>query len=315
MRRGTQDGGADGLRDVRYPRRLDDATRLPGVHCLAQWLVVVRFEAACLAVRLADFPDVDFPAILGAENCRSVSCVLLILRKIEMSLSEQYDSFYKSELVKESFRKIELRGWPRNRVEAILHDAGSGDTVLDVGCGNGHLLYQLADRYRNLVGLEYSAHRLEHAKLNLPKDRFTPVLGSAEDMSELATGSIDCIVSADTIEHIPDVYRAADELFRVLKAGGKLVMNTPNIAFLKKRVLLMLGRFPSTSQPNEGLGNDILFDGGHLHYFTYRSLSLLLERVGFEIEKRVGYGALGRVHDIYPPLLSGGVQLVASKSR
>ncbi len=232
-----------------------------------------------------------------------------------MSLSEQYDSFYKSELVKETFQKIKLDGWPRNRVEAILHDAGSGGSVLDVGCGNGHLLYQLTDRYQNLIGLEYSAHRLEHAKLNLPHDRFTPVLGSAEDMSELVSDSIDCIVSADTIEHIPDVYQAASELFRVLKPGGKMVMNTPNIAFIKKRVLLTLGRFPSTSQPNEGLGNDILFDGGHLHYFTYRSLSLLLERAGFVVEKRVGYGKLGRVHDVYPPLLSGGVQLVASKPR
>lgn len=230
-----------------------------------------------------------------------------------MSLSEQYDSFYKSELIKETFEKIELTGWPRNRVEAILHSAGSGDTVLDVGCGNGHLLHQLADRYRKLVGLEYSAHRLDHAKLNLPVDRFVPVLGSAEHMAELTSGSIDCIVSADTIEHVPDVYQAAAELFRVLKPGGKLVINTPNIAFIKKRALLLLGRFPSTSQPNEGLGSDILFDGGHLHYFTFRSLSLLLERAGFVIEQRVGYGALGRIHDFYPPLLSGGVQLVARK--
>jgi len=230
-----------------------------------------------------------------------------------MSLSEQYDSFYKSELIKENFERIKPGSWPRNRVEAILHDAGSGDTVLDVGCGNGHLLYQLTDRYQNLVGLEYSAHRLEHAKLNLPAERFTPVLGSAEHMSELASDSIDCIVSADTIEHIPDVYKAASEMFRVLNPGGKIVINTPNIAFIKKRALLLLGRFPSTSQPNEGLGNDILFDGGHLHYFTYRSLSLLLERAGFAIEKRVGYGAWGRIHDLYPPLLSGGVQLVARK--
>lgn len=230
-----------------------------------------------------------------------------------MSLSEQYDSFYKTALVKEKLAEIHLHGWPKNRVEAILYSAGSGDTLLDVGCGNGYLLYQLRNRFKKLVGLEYSAHRLEQAKLNLADDAFVPVLGSAEDMSEIASDSIDCVVSADTIEHVPDVYPATSELFRVLCPGGLLVINTPNIAFVKKRLMLLLGRFPSTSQPNEGLGSDILFDGGHLHYFTFRSLSLVLERAGFVIEQAIGYGKLGRVHNIYPPLASGGVQLVARK--
>lgn len=237
-----------------------------------------------------------------------------LLGEVILSLSKQYDSFYKSSQIKETLPEVALSGWPKNRVEAILHSVGGGDSVLDVGCGNGHLLYQLRNRFSRLVGLEYSPHRLEQAKLNLAEFPFEPVLGSAEDMSTIDSTSIDCVVSADTIEHIPDVYVAANELFRVLRPGGLLVINTPNIAFIKKRIMLLLGRFPSTSQPNEGLGSDILFDGGHLHYFTYRSLSLLLEKSGFIIEGFVGYGKLGRIHDLHPPLLSGGVQLVARKS-
>ncbi len=89
-------------------------------------------------------------------------------------------------------------------------------------------------------------------------------------MTEIASNSIDCVVCVDTIEHVPDVYAAAAELRRVPKPGGRLVINTPNVAFGKRRLLSLLGRFPSTSQPNEGLGSDVLFDGGHLHYFTYR---------------------------------------------
>ena len=230
-----------------------------------------------------------------------------------MGLSKQYDSFYKSALVKEALPSFQLHGWPKNRVEAVMHSVDGGDSVLDVGCGNGLLLYQLRNQFKNLVGLEYSAHRLEQAKLNLSDNNFLPVLGSAEDMNEIISGSIDCVVSADTIEHIPDVYPASVELFRVLRPGGTLVINTPNIAFIKKRAVLLMGRFPSTSQPNEGLGSDILFDGGHLHYFTFRSLSLLLERSGFTIERSIGFGKLGRIHNIYPPLMSGGVQLVARK--
>lgn len=230
-----------------------------------------------------------------------------------MSLSKQYDAFYQTSQCKVDLPVVQLYGWPKNRVEAILHSAGDGASVLDVGCGDGFLLFQLKARFDILYGLEYSPRRLEQARHNLSELQFVPLLGSAEDMKDIASDSIDCIVSADTIEHIPDVYASCAEIFRVLKPGGKLVMNTPNIAFLKKRLLLLAGRFPSTSQKNEGLGSDILFDGGHLHYFTYRSLRLVLERAGFKMEQSIGYGRLGKFHHLYPPLLSGGVQWVARK--
>ena len=230
-----------------------------------------------------------------------------------MSLSDRYDTFYQSSLEREIFVDERVAAWPRNRVAAIVAYAGEGGSVLDAGCGSGQLLFHLRHRFEKLIGLEYSGQRLAQAKVNLAELPFVGVQGSMEAMSEIETGSVDCVVSADTIEHVPDVYPAAGELFRVLRPGGRLVINTPNIAFIKKRALLLLGRFPSTSQSNEGFGSDVLFDGGHLHYFTFRSLALLLTRAGFKIEARVGYGRFGRLHDLYPPLLSGGVQLVACK--
>jgi SAM-dependent methyltransferase len=231
--------------------------------------------------------------------------------KATMSLSEKYDRFYGQVDGTRSFADVIVRGWPRDRVQAIIAHAGSGGAVLDVGCGDGHLLYQLRSRFTRLVGLEYSAGRLAEARRNLHTLPFEGHLGSAESMKGIADGSIDCVVSADTIEHVPDVYAAAGEIFRVLKPGGRLVINTPNIAFIKKRALLLLGKFPSTSQPNEGLGSDVLFDGGHLHYFTFRSLRLLLLRAGFRTQGQIGYGKFGFVHHLHPPLLSGGVQLIA----
>ena len=142
---------------------------------------------------------------------------------------------------------------------------------------------------------------------------FLALVGSAEDMSQIESNSVNTIVSADTIEHIPDVYAATEEMFRVLKPGGDLIINTPNIGFIKKRFLLLLGFFPSTSEPNEGIGNDALFDGGHLHYFTYRSLRLVLERAGFVMVKKTAYGKFGLIQNIYPELLSSGLQWHAKK--
>lgn len=229
-----------------------------------------------------------------------------------MTLIEKYNDFYADD-PKHKIVELSISGWPRSREEAIVAVPGTGQTVLDVGCGDGSLLYQFRHRYALLVGLEISPARLSQARRNLASENFRPILASAEEMREIASESIDRIISADAIEHIPDVYAATSEMYRVMKEGGTLVMNTPNVAYIKRRALLLCGRFPSTSQPNEGLGSDILFDGGHLHYFTFRSLELLLRKAGFHILQRVGYGRFGHLHRLWPGLTSVGVQLVAVK--
>ncbi len=230
-----------------------------------------------------------------------------------MSLDQKYDRMYGTATISDEHTDADPRSWPRERVAAILKDAPPTYCVLNVVCGDGRLLLRLRDRFRQFVGLEYSRSRLDQSCANLSSLPFQPVLGSAEDMSGIPAQSIDVIVSADVIEHVPDVYRAAEEMLRVLKPGGVAVINTPNVAFIKKRLLLAAGRFPSTSQPNEGLGSDILFDGGHLHYFTFRSLSLLLVKAGFDIVRHTGFGVLGPASRLWPGLLSSGVQVVARR--
>lgn len=229
-------------------------------------------------------------------------------------MHEKYDAFYAGSNGKEQFTDIVLSGYPRNRTEAILYAGGQGDKILDIGCGSGLLLFQFRKAFKVLVGVEYSKFRLDQAKINLQGENFVAINGSAEDLGMIASNTIDQIISSDTIEHIPDVYRAVKEMYRVLKPGGRLVVNTPNIAFIKKRALLLVGRFPSTSQPNEGVTDDLLYDGGHLHYFTFRSLSLILSRAGFCNLRKMGYGNLGFLCRVWPTLWSGGVQVIADKS-
>jgi hypothetical protein len=39
-----------------------------------------------------------------------------------------------------------------------------------------------------------------------------------------------------------------------------------------------------------------LFDGGHLHYFTFRSLRIALQKAGFAALRQIGYGRFGYLH-------------------
>jgi ubiquinone/menaquinone biosynthesis C-methylase UbiE len=59
-----------------------------------------------------------------------------------MNLNEKYDKFYYSSLTKEQLPEILVKGWPEDRFQAIVAMDGQGENILDVGCGNGYLLYQ-----------------------------------------------------------------------------------------------------------------------------------------------------------------------------
>jgi SAM-dependent methyltransferase len=79
------------------------------------------------------------------------------------------------------------------------------------------------------------------------------------------------------IEHLNDPASFVKEVFRILAPEGRFMVTTPNIDGLQSR--LLKGRWRSA-----------IFD--HLYLFSIRTLSALLEKTGFSIEKTVTWGGL-----------------------
>jgi len=86
----------------------------------------------------------------------------------------------------------------------------AGDRVLDIGCGKGFLLYDLAQTVPGLevVGIDISRYALEHAK---PEIRHCLVEGTAADLP-FPDGSFDLVLSINTLHNLP-----CDELDRALR--------------------------------------------------------------------------------------------------
>ena len=99
------------------------------------------------------------------------------------------------------------------------------------------------------------------------------------------------------IEHLFDPLRAMQRVRRWLRPGGFAFVDTPNIAKWTRRAKLLCGRFPATASQSEGLvtyegGPTDLYDEGHLHYFTFASLTrMLTQRCGFSRVERVSYAS------------------------
>src|SRR5258706_16079499 len=86
----------------------------------------------------------------------------------------------------------------------------------------------------------------------------------------------DVITCLDVIEHVKDPRILLEKINTVLKKEGILIISTPNIRFsdhLSK--LLFHGVFPKTSI------SEAEYDGGHIHFFTYKDMYILLKNKNF----------------------------------
>ena len=100
----------------------------------------------------------------------------------------------------------------------------SFETVLDVGCGTGTLLYQILDHKPQVIatGLDFSPKMLEIAREKLPK-RVELTEGDAEELPYKAKG-FDVVVASDILRYTTDPEKVIKEMYRVLKIGGKIIL-------------------------------------------------------------------------------------------
>jgi 2-polyprenyl-3-methyl-5-hydroxy-6-metoxy-1,4-benzoquinol methylase len=103
----------------------------------------------------------------------------------------------------------------------------TGRLVLDLSCGTGYGSDYLGSHAGRIVGIDCAIEVVARSRARYPRANVSFV---AMDGCSLAfqDESFDCIVSQDTIEHIEDDRRFVEELARVLKPTGTLVLFTPH---------------------------------------------------------------------------------------
>ncbi len=99
------------------------------------------------------------------------------------------------------------------------------DTVLDVGCGTGSLLYEILDHKPQVktVGIDFSEEMLKVARNKLPK-RVELIKADIEAIP-IENKRFDLVVATDILRYCSNPQVVAREMYRVLKVGGKIILS------------------------------------------------------------------------------------------
>ncbi|MFI6655956.1 methyltransferase domain-containing protein [Streptomyces sp. NPDC050523] len=181
-------------------------------------------------------------------------------------------------------------GTPRSLRQARMLAAalgpatGSPCTVLDIGCGDGTAAATAAPLLHGhrIVGVDWSQDALSRARAHLTYAIRGELTGGG---LPFRSGCADAVLFSEVVEHLVDPDSALDEIRRVLRPGGHLMLSTPNLAAWYNRALLLAGVQPVFSEVSLRAihgrpGREVV---GHLRLYTARALREFVTASGFEV--------------------------------
>jgi 2-polyprenyl-3-methyl-5-hydroxy-6-metoxy-1,4-benzoquinol methylase len=236
--------------------------------------------------------DLRFPACLAADFPRELpvaeACVERVLAAVQGSSFEPLEE--RSPGLKENDWSNYLRCSVARMVHAAgaLHRKGAATgRLLDYGAYFGNFALMFAelgytvdaiDAYREYMTALHPIVDLLSAAGVRPLD--FDVVG--RDLHAVAPATYDVIVCMGVVEHIPHTPRVLLEaLDRVLKPGGVLVLETPNLAHLYNRQKLARGEAVMTPIAQQYYAM-LPFEGHHREY-TVGEVVWMMEQLGYQV--------------------------------
>lgn len=154
--------------------------------------------------------------------------------------------------------------WKRQKIERLRPEKGS---LLDVGCGTGEFLLEMAKSGWQVRGVEKDARAAAYAVESL---ELRVVAGGIERLPAMPA-SFEVVTLWHVLEHLYDPHRTLMQIRDLLKVGGLLVLAVPNVESIDAKVYR---------------DSWVAFDAPrHLQHFTLQTLRTLCEMHKFTFVK------------------------------
>lgn len=157
--------------------------------------------------------------------------------------------------------------------------------ILDIGCGNGQIARALISDGFDVIGIDASQTGIEIANRKHPGRFFVHDVSEDKLPEGVGDKPFDIIISTEVIEHL---YAPRSYMRLVRKTleqkRGDVILSTPYHGYLKNVALAVTGKMDQHYTA--------LWDGGHIKFWSRKTLTALLEEFGFRVTDFRGAGRL-----------------------
>lgn len=182
----------------------------------------------------------------------------------------------------------EIRHQPKYPVEDVVRfvkvNFKNGGKILDDGCGAGRHVKFLADEGYTPFGIDISEHGVECTKLRLKDagyDFDENILQASCDELPFEDGIFDAVISYGVFYYLHDkeIRKSIDEMYRVLKNGGRALVNVRSMEDYRFNPATISESDPHECVIDEGHEDRSAFkeNGMHMHFFDRGELKVLFQ--------------------------------------
>lgn len=210
-------------------------------------------------------------------------------------------------------KKMPVDGVDSSRINFILENIPDSNLkILDIGCWDGSYAIRYKKKTNAIYGIESSVAAYKKAL----KKGIIVEQGDFMEKIFFKNMKFDLIVAGEIIEHVFDTDLFLRKIRDLLKDNGILILTTPNVASLPRRLLLLLGLNPMLE--NRTIINE---SAGHIRYFTFKDMYKILDDNGFNILKSasdvLNFNNAGTCYSTFIPKLhkqfGRSIMIVANK--
>ena len=176
----------------------------------------------------------------------------------------------------------------RTKILEEMIPFGDDNKALDIGCGPGYFSRALSNKRWRTTSIDTDPENIEKVS---PFVTETHLRDALSVLPRLENDQYGLVLALEIIEHMPKTHgqRLLENILRVLKLNGKLIISTPNRLSPEG-----LGSY-YWGEKIRGWGKWDAWDSTHVHIYDSFEIISLLKRVGLTIETVMGYHYEGQL--------------------